>query len=475
MKHLIIFILLFSAISFTYSQNVFQKEIGSVLYSEYAYNTIELSDGSFFLVSRRDNVGSFSNSSPYVIHIDENGILVNENFIEDTTRFFVYNSILEFNSKLVAIGTLPAIGNFHGDSIIISELDSNLNVVSNFKLFLDNHPMKSLIYGQVFSDTLLLISGYMSKYSDKYHRNSFAILLDTSYNIISRNIISIDSNSSTEFYNYVYVDSLFKSYGLRHKLSLNLNMSIDTVINTQITLNQPIYLNKFADKVFMTSRIGSGSVNFYELDNQLDTVKSVRISKDSAFSYPAVVRGLSSKDNYMFYGFTYKINPYTWWSDTNSLIYYAKIDTLGNILWSNYYEKNGYYYILHDVLATQDGGCILSGSSYCYNSQSFQNDIFVLKIDSNGNTTWIKNITMPNQSINIFPNPATTVVNINLKNSNQQIAHISIFDMQGKLVLHKQINAKQAKLDVSKIAKGLYVVDGETSEGFKFAGKLVKE
>ncbi|RLD41103.1 MAG: hypothetical protein DRI86_14050 [Bacteroidetes bacterium] len=100
-----------------------------------------------------------------------------------------------------------------------------------------------------------------------------------------------------------------------------------------------------------------------------------------------------------------------------------------------------------------------------------------MKIGPNGEVTSIINLgkQISKQAVNIFPNPATKEINLILKQPNQQIAHLSIIEIQGKIVLQKQINDKQAKLDVSSLSKGVYIVEGYTSKGKGFNGKFVRE
>lgn len=58
-----------------------------------------------------------------------------------------------------------------------------------------------------------------------------------------------------------------------------------------------------------------------------------------------------------------------------------------------------------------------------------------------------------NNSINIFPNPTTGIVNISNKN-NLSIDKIEIFDTSGKLIITKNGNSSQ--IDISNLKKGMY-------------------
>ncbi len=75
-----------------------------------------------------------------------------------------------------------------------------------------------------------------------------------------------------------------------------------------------------------------------------------------------------------------------------------KEDGTGTILWSKYYGGSGTEF-LRDMIKTEDNGYLMFGESYSndgdvgshYGSSS-EKDIWILKVDSNGNKVWSKNI-----------------------------------------------------------------------------------
>jgi hypothetical protein len=62
-------------------------------------------------------------------------------------------------------------------------------------------------------------------------------------------------------------------------------------------------------------------------------------------------------------------------------------------------------------------------------------------------------------SLNMYPNPAQNVLNIN---SETEVLNVLIYDMQGKLVLE---SSNSQNIDVKALNKGIYVVTVKTSEG----------
>lgn len=76
-----------------------------------------------------------------------------------------------------------------------------------------------------------------------------------------------------------------------------------------------------------------------------------------------------------------------------------------------------------------------------------------------------------NNNIDIFPNPAKTVVNIS---NDENIKHISIFDLQGRILQNLEVNNKKAKLDISTYQAGTYILSITTDSGTS-SSKLIKD
>ncbi|MDX8337674.1 M1 family aminopeptidase [Draconibacterium sp. IB214405] len=75
------------------------------------------------------------------------------------------------------------------------------------------------------------------------------------------------------------------------------------------------------------------------------------------------------------------------------------------------------------------------------------------------------------QSIEIFPNPATTEITIQIP-SGKQIVGVGIFDMNGAEV--KQFSTQQEKLSISVLAPGVYLLKAEHPDGV-FLSRFVKQ
>ena len=158
----------------------------------------------------------------------------------------------------------------------------------------------------------------------------------------------------------------------------------------------------------------------------------------------------------------------------SSSIMIGKLDFELNTKWLQFFGGDKYYHS-YNILATSDGGCICIGTANDTINHNYNRDIFVVKLDSNGSSTWSKTIKMPVLAVKVFPNPVSDYLNISVGENNNPIKKITIYNIQGKQILQKTINASQTKFNVSSISKGVYILEGVTRSGTIFREKFVKE
>lgn len=161
-----------------------------------------------------------------------------------------------------------------------------------------------------------------------------------------------------------------------------------------------------------------------------------------------------------------------------------KTDSDGNLLWQRKYNKNQYTDLFYSLLETDDGGFLLSGQAI--NEQTNSQDAWLLKVDSVGCTfpNCITGIDQAEKTIvvDVWPNPATDVLNIEKVSSSKQL-DISVFDLSGRSVPLSKGVAGTAQLsrqgihtfDVSHWKSGIYVLQGIDEEGRSFSLKVVKQ
>jgi len=73
-----------------------------------------------------------------------------------------------------------------------------------------------------------------------------------------------------------------------------------------------------------------------------------------------------------------------------------------------------------------------------------------------------------NVSLNVYPNPATEIINIPLSGEK----HIRIYDLSGKLIIEEITTTEQ--LEINELPDGLYILEIE-QEGKKYSSRLMKK
>lgn len=93
----------------------------------------------------------------------------------------------------------------------------------------------------------------------------------------------------------------------------------------------------------------------------------------------------------------------------------------------------------------------------------------------------VKNISVPelvsSRKINVFPNPATSTINILLGFTPETNLSVSLMDMHERILLKKQIpsNNRSLQLNVNRFAKGTYLLIISNANGSIFQSyKIIK-
>ena len=60
-------------------------------------------------------------------------------------------------------------------------------------------------------------------------------------------------------------------------------------------------------------------------------------------------------------------------------------------------------------------------------------------------------------SMNIYPNPATDKVYININEI--QSTKMQLYNMVGECVLQRDLNNKMNEIDISTLSKGIYIIE----------------
>jgi hypothetical protein len=132
-----------------------------------------------------------------------------------------------------------------------------------------------------------------------------------------------------------------------------------------------------------------------------------------------------------------------------------KLDKNYNITYKKRYGGDAYYE-MSGVLASADGGCLMYGTRYDFNTIP-KTDAYLIKVDGNGTVVSETSIPMVTPRIVVFPNPSSEFLRIDLPSLSGEI-DIRIFDAQGKLVFSEKGRSAEKLLNIQELASGNYVL-----------------
>jgi hypothetical protein len=270
----------------------------------------------------------------------------------------------------------------------------------------------------------------------------------------------------------------------------------DCGANLSIKSNQDYIVTTCLDTVLNTSNPKS----VYSIMH-LDTARNIKWQK--IFDIPeehVVLKVIELKNKKEYVGSGAIYSP-QWNNNNTSMGWLFKLDSVGNTIWERryYYNNITFGYILTsffvDVSETDDGGFILLGRC-----AELEQDLWLVKLDSNGcmgnycglTDTNCYYLPYPNcddtlsvintkhnkqNSISVFPNPANALINFLTNNEIEAIEKVTVFDISGK-ILHTENClpvAANCTIDIKELSKGIYFYHAQLKDGSVARGKFVKE
>ena len=192
-------------------------------------------------------------------------------------------------------------------------------------------------------------------------------------------------------------------------------------------------------------------------------------SKNDTIEYPTYFSAFDFIDpNHIFYSFHSNMNPGVAPCQlVPSYIVINKLNADLEIQWQYYYGR-GEHYIPKFTFATSDGGCLITGCKYDFNSQCKQ-DLFVIKLNSEGLIGLDEEPELA-QAMVVYPNPFHDRINFLLP---PNTCTVSVYNSNGMLV--KTANGNSNELFLDDVPSGLYIVVAQTTEGKTVSKKIVKE
>jgi hypothetical protein len=202
------------------------------------------------------------------------------------------------------------------------------------------------------------------------------------------------------------------------------------VVNDTKWINDTVMLVTGRDRV----ATGDSYMGMVKIDTAINLLKynTFNNSGDTTDDTPGMLTSLDYiNTDIIFYGGFLNRQPFE-----NTIINLFKTDTTLEIKWKKYYGGDASYG-LNSILATNDGGCVLAGS-YC-KPLANERDIFIMKVNNDGNFSWVYNLPVTFLELKVYPNPGNDFMIVNNPPSNTKLI---LYNINGQKL-------KELELDVS--------------------------
>lgn len=435
MKKLILILILYSFLDTSMAQDYLQQDKDQYEYAK----LIELSNKNLLVLHQ-----VFNDVAPYhtkISLLDAKGDLIVERILDS----IMCSDIIEIDESKYSI-----IGHYHMDSssskILLFILDENLNTINKIskkveflnygssQLILENNILffNSFYYiphnsGQLFLGSVDLESNTIRKFNSYWFEGipqSMWVDDDFTISVIGTwgRVVHFDELLEYESSYYLYNADMHNTFGL-----LNTNdkyivsgdyFATDTLISVLLYSNTHAYIN---------------GIDIYR------KAKGLVLGK---------FNNIVAHDNFFYLTGSELLKT----GAINAFVY--KIDYDLNIIWEKTLAKEGHYWYVNSIYASNYGSCIICLASINSNNTDFIVDIEYVKLDSDGNnvelTLELENIELPA----IYPNPFNNEIHIELISTDN--TELLIFDSLGKSIAKCKIDENKMIFNMQNYKTGIY-------------------
>jgi len=439
------------------------KVVGDTTGSEYAIRLIENSNGQFAMYYLRVDTFGYPQSRPKVWNryslIDSNF-----NIVFDTTFKFVndlgecaFEDVIKLNNKHYLTGVSSDIFVIGSDNKLFIECYDNSNQGLWRRYF--DVPNFDFWGMRILSDSTHL---YVTGRGDSSW-NPLFIKLDTFGNVVNYQSINAPTMFGKVTKGMIKLnDTLFLLAG-----DGNIFGSSKDKWSIAITNNGDILYSKLLTTYgagWVTEVVKGYNDSYYLLGNSINRYSfmgdsiSERYYNEVGTAYDMV----KSHDSNLVVGGIKFFNPILKADFT-----ITKLDTNGNVIWSHNYDNANQQDFLKKIIATQDGGYVMFGTT-SYNGKI---DALLIKVDSLGELHYATSYNLfeeHSSHISIYPNPSNGIIQIK---SDLDVQKLILYDVTGKLILTRSGNVKM--VDISNLASSTYILEVQTKKRI-FKQKIVK-
>ena len=403
-------------------------------------------------------------------------------------KFVLTNLIFERNGTFTGFGFQKTAEDSVAHLTIL-KLDDKFSVITEKQYQTKFYGLDYINVANSNGNYLIVGSG---QYNAMPHYNLFSYLVNSAYDTI-RSKVYPEEGLIVAFDIIPVVDqNYFKLFtrGLEPQFSnpgqiVLMDESLNRIKYTEI----PEYVFSYMDAKYIDDAhyLLSGKKDIIDENRQTTKLALMRMDtadvmqeihvfgSEDTITYPGFYSNLDFVNENEIYYAGVKNLAFSYFAPVDSWFFLNKLNSDLEIQWQKFYGGDAYYN-LWNMIATQDGGCLMAGTRYDYVTQTNLRDIYILKVDENGLIVGTGE-ELPNisaQDAIVYPNPGNEYFNIQ---SGPQIngALFELFDMNGNLVLTTTLDERLETISTIKLSTGTYPYRITFDNKIVGSGKWVKK
>lgn len=438
---------------------------------EFVNLSTEQQKGIFSFEDENENfiiTTTFDNGSK-IYKLDSNGNFLNSKAILKNGYIFHINYVFD-NPNGDEYVALAGSTNLVGDSAFVSkiQLDSNLEILDETTTFLNfSNADVPFFCNDQYSDTIICAGFYNVSpsvpFALKYIKSSQDLQLFPSIEAVDPTVDLIPFPANDKYL----------LHGFRFIVTDNNFEVISIMTNPPFQYLSQGDIHPFTDSTFLfvgkdvsdpdSRDIGVGILdfNFNEISHQV-----IGLNGDT-IDFPAYLKAVDNNEDFVFVGGTANVEigiPVSLQNNYSSFLL-AKFDSEINKQWVKHYGGDAYYFMTY-VHATQDGGCLMIGSKHDFENNPGIAQLYVLKVDEDGDIITSTTIPFVETKLTVFPNPTSDELMVELSAKQTQVnKNVGLYDLLGRKMLEKQMDGDKVVLDVSNLASTTYFLVVKDEDG----------
>jgi len=422
--------------------------------------------GNFYLtILRQDTIRQVS----VLLKINSRGDTIKSRvFMKDSVNGFILKLFPTYDGNYMAAGQITT-GNppiVNNAELWFVKFDSSLNVLFEKRFqtpfvtidHLRSIPYKGLHLVFGFGDF-----GITTSFVIKITDNGDTLLIKTITNngktLRFYDALYQPNSQRLNFFGRAFVPSL-NTYGQIFELDSLFNIiHVDSIPEGIFSGNNARWIDdiKFlltGEYLHKPSATQDNDLGLISLDTSNYVYHHQNFGKPDTIDYPACGTNLDFNTlNNIYYGGT--ANQFIPPSSANAPSWFIlnKIDTACNLIWQKFYGGDTFYN-LFGIIASPDGGCLLYGNLYDYITQDERRDVYVLKVNQDGELLSIseKNPIKVKEVI-VYPNPGSDQIIIRTA---LKAVSMRLYNVQGDIILSQKINNPITTISTASFASGAY-------------------